>query len=155
MRLAPGERLVPGATRVTVADEQATTRGGGSRLALQGELTGLAVEEAALVRRVFPVLAAALPDGFAADPATLRLDLEPGAGEGTFVVTARATGRAQLDPAALAAQLAGQRLGDVTAALNALPLAEPPRLDVGPSWWRAWFGRLPLRAERIQVELLP
>jgi len=155
VRLAPGERLVPGATRVTVADEQATTRGGGSRLALQGELTGLAVEEAALVRRVFPVLAAALPDGFAADPATLRLDLEPGAGDGAFVVTARATGRAQLDPAALAAQLAGQRLGDVTAALNALPLAEPPRLDVGPSWWRAWFGRLPLRAERIQVELLP
>ncbi len=155
VRLAPGERLVPGATRVTVADEQATTSGGGSRLALQGELTGLAVEEAALIRRVFPVLAAALPDGFAADPATLRLDLEPGAGDGAFVVTARATGRAQLDPAALAAQLAGQRLGDVTAALNALPLAEPPRLDVGPSWWRAWFGRLPLRAERIQVELLP
>ena len=155
VRLAPGERLVPGATRVTVADEQATTRGGGSRLALQGELTGLAVEEAALVRRVFPVLAAALPDGFAADPATLRLDLEPGVGDGAFVVTARATGRVQLDPAALAAQLAGQRLGDVTAALNALPLAEPPRLDVGPSWWRAWFGRLPLRAERIQVELLP
>ena len=155
VRLAPGERLVPGATRVTVADEQATTRGGGSRLALQGELTGLAVEEAALIRRVFPVLAAALPDGFAADPATLRLDLEPGVGDGAFVVTARATGRVQLDPAALAAQLAGQRLGDVTAALNALPLAEPPRLDVGPSWWRAWFGRLPLRAERIQVELLP
>ena len=153
--LAPGERLVPGATRVTVADEQATASGGGSRLALQGELTGLAVEEAALVRRVFPVLAAALPDGFAADPATLRLDLEPGVGDGAFVVTARATGRVQLDPAALAAQLAGQRLGDVTAALNALPLAEPPRLDVGPSWWRAWFGRLPLRAERIQVELLP
>ena len=155
VRLAPGERLVPGATRVTVADEQATTSGGGSRLALQGELTGLAVEEAALVRRVFPVLAAALPDGFAADPATLRLDLEPGVGDGAFVVTARATGRVQLDPAALAAQLAGQRLGDVTAALNALPLAEPPRLDVGPSWWRAWFGRLPLRAERIRVELLP
>ncbi len=101
------------------------------------------------------MLAAALPDGFAADPATLRLDLEPGVGDGAFVVTARATGRVQLDPAALAAQLAGQRLGDVTAALNALPLAEPPRLDVGPSWWRAWFGRLPLRAERIQVELLP
>ena len=59
MRLAPGERLVPGATRVTVADEQATASGGGSRLALQGELTGLAVEEAALVRRVFPVPAAA------------------------------------------------------------------------------------------------
>ena len=155
VRLAPGERLVPGATRVTVADEQATTRGGGSRLALQGELTGLAVEEAALIRRVFPVLAAALPDGFAADPATLRLDLEPGAGDGAFVVTARATGRAQLDPAALAAQLAGQRFTDAAAMLNALPLAEPPHFDVGPGVWRAWFGRLPLRAERIQVELLP
>jgi hypothetical protein len=126
---------------VTVADEQATTRGGGSRLALQGELTGLAVEEAALIRRVFPVLAAALPDGFAADPATLRLDLEPGAGDGAFVVTARATGRAQLDPAALAAQLAGQ-LPDAAAALNALPW--PSRRTL--TWGRGGGGpgsRLP------------
>ena len=154
-RLAPGERLLPGATRVTVVDEQATTGDGATRLALQAELTGLAVEEAAIVRRVFPALAAALPEGFAPNPATLRLDLEPGAGDGTFVVTARATGRAQLDPAALAAQLAGQRFTDAAAMLNALPLAEPPHFDVGPGVWRAWFGRLPLRAERIQIELLP
>ena len=154
-RLAPGERLVPGATRVTVVDEQAATGGGATRLALQAELSGLAVEEAVLVRLLFPALAAALPDGFAPDPATLRLTLEPGAADNAFIATAQADGRATLVAPALAAQLAGQRVGDATAALNALPLAEPPHLDVGPSVWRAWFDRLPLRAERIQIELLP
>jgi hypothetical protein len=154
-RLAPGERLLPGATRVTLLDEQATTGDGATRLALQAELGGLAVEEAALVQLVFPPLAAALPSGFAPDPATLRLDLEPGAGDGAFVVTARATGRAQLDPAALAAQLVGQPLADAASTLDALPLAEPPRIDVGPGAWRAWFGRLPLRADRITIYTTP
>ena len=154
-RLSPGERLVPGATRVTVVDEQAATGGGATRLALQAELSGLAVEEPALVRLLFPALAAALPDGFAPDPATLRLTLEPGAADNAFIATAQADGRATVVAPALAAQLAGQRVGDATAALNALPLAEPPHLDVGPTVWRAWFGRLPLRAERIQIELLP
>ena len=154
-RLAPGEELVPGATQVTVSEEAFTTGGGVTRLTLRAELTGLAVAAADVHRLAFPQLARALPAGYALDPATLTTQLEAGRAPGRLLVTAQATGRAQLDPTALAAQLAGQRLGDVTAALNALPLAEPPRLDVGPSWWRAWFGRLPLRAERIQVELLP
>lgn len=152
-RLSPGQRLVPGATRVTVSDEQFATGNGNTRLTLQAAISGLAVEEAGIVRLLFPPLAAALPAGYAADPVTLRLDLEPGAGEGAFVVTARATGRAQLDPAALAAQLAGRRLGEAAAALNALPLAEPPTFDIRP-WPGAW-GRLPFRAERIQVEITP
>lgn len=154
-RLAPGERLVPGATQVKVVDEQATTGGGNTRLTLQAELSGLAVEEAALVRLVFPQLAAALPAGFAPDPATLRLTLEPGAAESAFLATAQANGRPTLDVSSLARQLAGQRFGDAAAALNTLPLAEPPYFDVRPSWWLSWFGRLPLRADRITIYTTP
>lgn len=154
-RLSPGERLVPGATRVTVSDEQFTAANGDTRLTLQAAMSGLAVEEAAIVRLLFPQLAAALPAGFVADPATLRLDLEPGTGEGAFIATARATGRATLDPAALAAQLAGQPFPDAAAMLNTLPLAEPPHFEVWPSWWLSWFKRFPLRSERIQVEIAP
>jgi hypothetical protein len=154
-RLAPGERLVPGATQVKVVDEQATTGGGNTRLTLQAELSGLAVEEAALVRLVFPQLAAALPAGFAPDPATLRLTLEPGAAESAFLATAQANGRPTLDVSSLARQLAGQRFGDAAAALNTLPLAEPPYFDVRPSWWLSWFGRFPLRADRITIYTTP
>ena len=150
-RLSPGERLVPGATRVTVSDEQFASAAGHTRLTLQAAISGLAVEETAIVRLLFPQLAAALPAGFTADPATLRLDLEPGAGEGAFIATARATGQATLDPAALAAQLAGQPFTEAAATLNALPLAEPPHIDAWPGWWLSWFGRFPLRAERITI----
>ena len=154
-RLSPGQRLVPGATRVTVSDEQFATGNGNTRLTLQAAISGLAVEEAAIVRLLFPPLAAALPAGYTADPATLRLDLEPGAGEGTFVVTARATGRATLDPAALAARLAGERFPEAAAALNALPLTAPPHFDVWPGGWLSWFGRFPLRPERITISTTP
>ena len=150
-RLSPGQRLVPGATRVTVSDEQFATGNGNTRLTLQAAISGLAVEEAAIVRLLFPPLAAALPAGYTADPATLRLDLEPGAGDGAFVVTARATGRATLDPAALAAQLAGQTTAEASQTLERLPLAEPPALDL----WPAWLGRLPFRAARITVDVTP
>lgn len=154
-RLNPGERLVPGATHVTLSDEQFAAGSGQTRLTLQAEISGLAVAEAEIVRLLFPQLAAALPNGFTADPATLRLDLEPGASEGAFVVTARASGRGQLDPPALAAQLAGQSFTAAAAALNDLPLAEPPRFDVWPSWWLSWSGRLPLRPERITISAIP
>ncbi len=154
-RLAPGQWLAPGATRVTVSDEQFATAGGETRLALQAELSGLAVASADVYRLVYPALARALPAGYDIDPATLTTQLEPGRAPDRLLVTAQATGRAEIDAAALVAQLAGQRLGEATAALNALPLAEPPRFDIGPSWWPSWFGRLPLRPERIHVELLP
>ena len=150
-RLAPGQWLAPGATRVTVSDEQFATANGQTRLTLQAELTGLAVASADVYRLVYPALARALPAGYDIDPATLTTQLEPGRAPDRLLVTAQATGRAQIDPAALAAQLTGQRLGEAAATLNALPLAEPPHFDIGPSWWPSWFGRLPPRPERITV----
>lgn len=152
-RLAPGEWLAPGATRVTIRDEQFTTVGGDTRLTLQAELTGLAVAAADVYRLVYPALARALPAGYAPDPATVATQVEAGGAPDRLLMTAQATGRAQLDPAGLAAQLAGQRLSDAAATLNALPLAEPPHFDVGPSGWLPWFGRLPFRPERITIHV--
>jgi hypothetical protein len=154
-RLAPGQWLAPGATQVTVSEEQFTTGGGETRLTLQAELAGLAVAAADVHALVYPALARALPAGYALDPVTLATQLEAGRAPDRLLVTAQATGRAPIDPAALAAQLAGQRLDEAAAALNALPLAEPPHFDVGPGWWPSWFGRLPLRADHITVDVIP
>ena len=52
-----------------------------------------------------------------------------------------------------AADLAGRRLGEAAAVLNALLLAEPPTMDIRP-WPGAW-GRLPLRPDRITVDVRP
>ncbi len=123
------------------------------RLGLQAELTGLAVAAADVHALVYPALARALPDGYALDPATLTTDLEAGSAPDRLLVTARATGRATIDAAALAAQLAGRRLGEAAAVLNALLLAEPPTFDIRP-WPGAW-GRLPLRPDRITVDVRP
>jgi hypothetical protein len=72
-------------------------------------------------------------------------------------VTAQAQGWVGVDTAALAAALRGRPAADAAHFLsNAIPLAEPPTLNVGPSWWWSWFGgRLPLRAANIRVEVLP
>ena len=152
-RLAPGQWLVPGATQVAISDEAFTGSGGDTRLGLQAELTGLAVAAADVHALVYPALARALPDGYALDPATLTTDLEAGSAPDRLLVTARATGRATIDAAALAAQLAGRRLGEAAAVLNALLLAEPPTFDIRP-WPGAW-GRLPLRPDRITVDVRP
>jgi len=154
-RLAPGEQLVPGATRVTLAGEEYTTARGQTRLALTATLEGTAVDTAEVNRRVLPELGRALPAGYAVDPATLVTRLEPGSAAGRLVVTATATGRAVIDANALAAQLAGQRTVDVGPALAALLLAEPARLDLSLGPLTTWLPRLPFRPAQIQVEVLP
>lgn len=154
-RLAPDERLVSGSTQVTVAGERARTVGGETHLSLTAELTGAAVSASEINRRVLPELARALPSGYVIDPVTLVSEIEATSAADRLVVTARATGRATIDTAALAARLAGQRVKDVGPLLSTLPLAEPASLDQGFDRWAFWFHRLPLRAERIRVELLP
>lgn len=154
-RLAPGEQLVPGATRVAISGEEYTTTRGRTRLALTATLEGTAVDAAAVNQRVLPELARALPAGYAIDPATLVTRLEPGSADGRLVVTAAATGRAVIDAGALAAQLAGQRTADVGPMLAALPLAEPARLDLSLGPLATWLPRLPFRPAQIQVEVLP
>jgi hypothetical protein len=72
-----------------------------------------------------------------------------------FQLTARTDSRPVIDPAALAEILRGQRIADAARYLAALPTAGAPTLDVEPGWWREWFGRLPLRAAAIRVEMLP
>jgi hypothetical protein len=154
-RLAPGEVLVPGATRVTIATEQATAARGQTRLMLTADLEGVATAATEVNRRVLPALARALPDGYAIDPTTLVTRLEPGSAGDLVVVTATATGVAVIDTGALAAQLAGQRTVAVGPLLAALPLAEPAQLDLSLGPWARWLPRLPFRASQIQVEVLP
>ncbi len=84
------------------------------------------------------------------------LERANGAPAGRFQITAQATGRPAVDPNTLAEALRGQKAGETAQYLNAmLPLAEPPALTVRPSWWWSWFGRLPLRAEQIEVVIRP
>ncbi len=154
-RLAPGEVLVPGATRVTIATEQATAARGRTRLMLTADLEGVATTTTEVNRRVLPALARTLPDGYAIDPTTLVTHLEPGSADGRVVVTATATGVAVIDAGALAAQLAGQRTIAVGPLLAALPLAEPAQLDLSLGPWAQWLPRLPFRAAQIQVEVSP
>ena len=152
-RLAPGEWLVPGATRLAVTEEQFAARGGATRLTLTAEATGLAVPAAEALRLVYPAVARALPAGYSADPATLTTQVEAGGAPDRLLLTARAVGRAEIDAAAVAGQLAGRSLSEATRLLSALPLAAPPTLDVRP-WPGAW-GRLPFRPAHIRVELSP
>lgn len=154
-RLNPGEWLVPGATQVTIEEERVTTAGGATRLTLAAGVEGLAVAAADVDALVAPELARALPPGYALEPSPPTTQLEAGSAPDRLLVTARSTGRAQIDAMALATQLAGRPLSEAAAMLNALPMAEPPHFAIGPGWWLSEFGRLPLCAERIQVELQP
>jgi len=156
-RLAPGYLLVPATVRVAVDNGQFEPEGDAARLTLQGELSGLSVATADVVAAIYGKLAAALPPGFALDPATVRLELGTSAalGDGRFVVTARATGRGALDGPALADALAGQPLPSARAYLDTLPLANPAQLDVQPEWWARRIARLPLRVGRIAIVMEP
>jgi hypothetical protein len=115
--------------------------------------TGLTVNAADVERAAYRQIAVALPAGYAADPSSLRVDVEPA--DGGLRVTARATGRPEIDPVALAGSLRGQRLPDAQRYLETGPPVESFTLEVEPGWWRGWFGRLPWRAGRIRVEILP
>lgn len=158
-RLEPGELLVPSSIRAEVVDQAFEPSGETATLSLSARLEGLAVREADLLPAVLRQLSAALAAGYAADPASVQLLIEPNAtapGD-TFQVKATAIGRAAIDPAALAELLRGQRAADAARYLSAAyQLAEPPTIDVRPSWW--WSesrGRLPYRADRIRIDVLP
>lgn len=157
-RLVPGLMLVPASVHVAVLDETFTPGADNSRVVLQTTLSGTAVAEADLNRIAYAALAAALPDGFVPDVAGLGVTMAtaPTADPDQFQITARATARPLVDTGSLAQALAGRRAADAATYLSAtLPLSAPPDFDVAPGWWWSWFGRLPLRAERIEVEVRP
>ena len=154
--LEPDERLITPSVRVNIIDETFDSAG---ELSLNARLEGLAVRKADLQSLVLPRLTAALPAGYAADPTGVQLGIEPGDEPlaNDFRVTATTVGRASIDPAALADLLRGQPAADAARYLStAYQLAEPPYVDIRPSWWwGASRGRLPYRADRIHIEVLP
>ena len=161
-RLDPGRRLVSASVRVEVIEETYATVAGATRSTLQAELTALAVAEADVAALLRDELAAALPAGFALDPATVMVQMGAATGDAAtagagdrFQATAQATGRGEIDGSALPVRLGGQPLNAATDMLNDLPLAEPPHFDIGPSWWLSLFGRFPLRPDDITVQLTP
>ena len=158
-RLEPGELLVPSSILVQFVDLAFDASGDAATLSLNARLEGLAVREADLHPLVLRQISGALAAGYAPDPASVQLQMEPDttAASSTFQVTATATGRAEIDPTALADLLRGQRAADAARYLSATyQLAEPPTIDVRPSWWWGVFrGRLPYRAERIRIDVLP
>jgi hypothetical protein len=156
-RLNPGELLVPDSVGIEVIEENLVSSGQTAVLTLSVAATGLAVAVADVRQAALGELAGALPAGFAPDPASLRVAVEPAAGgpADRVSVTALATGRPAIDPAGLAETLRGQPLADIQRYLeNQLPV-QSFTLDVWPGWWRERFGRLPWRAGRIAVKLLP
>ncbi len=158
-RLDAGEMLVPTSIRVEIIDETVERTGQQTTLLLRAALSGTAVASAGVNELAYRELSAALPAAYTADPATLRVQMEPPNGQlpDHFQMTTRATGRATVDTHALARTLAGQPMNEAARYLSAtIPLAEPPAFEMWPAWWRGAFrGRLPLRAERITVEVVP
>lgn len=158
-RLNPGEILVPSSVTVEMNEEAFDSSDDGATLSLNARLEGLAVREADLTPLILRELSESLTGNYAPDPASLQLQMEPGtnAPTNTFQVTATATGRPEIDPIAPAEQLRGQRAAEAARYLTmTYQLAEPPTIDVRPSWWwSATRGRLPYRAERIRIEVLP
>lgn len=156
-RLDPGQRLLPTSVRTAVQEEIYVPEGDATRLTLDAELEGLAIDTAHVVSAVYGELVAALPDGFTPDPATISLEIEPAVPPAAdrFTITVRATGRGEINGPALADRLAAQPLDRAGDYLNRLALAEPATLDVQPGWYVRWFGRLPLRSQRIAVDVLP
>lgn len=154
-RLEPDDLLAPDSVQVAIIEEEFTRAEGMTRLRLSAGLTAQAVAAADVAAAAYPRLAAALPTGFAPLPESLRLSVAATSGPADHLqVTARADGRAQIDTAALAQQLRGQPSADALRYVAGLPLAEPPALTVWPGWWGR-LGRLPLRAERIGLALVP
>jgi len=154
-RVAPGEMLVPASARVKILEESLERDETGARLTLRVELSGTAVAAADVNRIAYRRLAEALPGEYEPDVSTVTTRLDPATGAANaFQVTAQATGRPIFDQEAIAENLRGMRASDAARYLaTVVPLAEPPTIDVRPSWWWSWFrGRLPLRADRIHVE---
>jgi hypothetical protein len=156
-RLNTGELLVPDSVGIEVVEENLTGSGETAVLTLSVAATGLAVAEAHVRQAALGELVEALPAGFAPDPASLRVAVEPAAGgpADRVRVTALATGRPAIDPAGLAETLRGQPLAEAQRYLEDELPVESFTLDVWPAWWAERFGRLPWRAGRIAVKLLP
>jgi hypothetical protein len=157
-RLDPGELLIPSSVHVEILDETIDRQETELKATYRATISGSTVAAADVNRLAYKALLAALPSGYKPEPATLRVNVEPanGAPAGRFQITAQATGRPVVDPNTLAEAVRGQKAGETAQYLNAmLPLAEPPALTVRPSWWWSWFGRLPLRAEQIEVVIRP
>lgn len=154
-RLAPGEQLAPTSVRIDVNEERFDEKDGGTLLTVQASLEGLAVDAADINRLAARELIRALPEGFAPQPESLRVEIDglTGGPANQLNITAQGNGQARIDAAALATALRGQRIEDVLRYLDGLPAEST--LQVGPSWWQSWFGRLPLRAEQLRVILLP
>jgi hypothetical protein len=152
-RLAPGETLVPTSVRVEIVEESFHRNDGEAILRLEAVLNGYVVATADLEQIGQAQLAAAAPAGFVPD--SVHVVIEPdGDSPNQFQITARATTRAVIDPTMLAAQLRGLSIGEALGVLeDEMPVTDAA-FDVTPWWW-SWFGRLPLRVERIRVELLP
>ena len=153
-RLDPGELLIPSSVHVEILDETVDRQETELKATYRATISGLAVAEVDVNRLAYQALLAVLPPGYRPDIATLRVNVEPanGAPAGRFQITAQATGRPVVDPNTLAETLRAQKTDKTAQLLNAtLPLAEPPALTVRPNWWWSWFGRLPLRAEQIEV----
>jgi hypothetical protein len=157
-RLDAGELLIPSSVHVEILEETVDRQETELKATYRATISGSAVAAADVNRLAYKALLAALPPSYSPDAATLRVNVEPanGAPAGRFQITAQATGRPALDVDTVAEALRGQRASAAGQYLNAtLPLAEPPMLNVWPSWWWSWFGRLPLRAEQIEVEIRP
>jgi hypothetical protein len=155
-RLDLGEILVDNSVAIEIIDESFAAAGETISLNLTVVLRGLAVNEADIVPIALRELAGALPDGFAPDPATLRLAAADAAGStNDLSVTAQAAGRAEIDETAVAEALRGRPLASAERYLaGALPV-DSFTVDVGPGWWRDWTGRMPFNSGRITVNLLP
>lgn len=157
-RVAPGEMFVPASAQVEILEESIERNEMEALLTLRVALRGAAVAVADVNRIAYQQLAAALPTGYEPDASTLRVQLEPSRGDAdTFQITAQASGRPSVQPDALAEALRGLAAGDAARYLaGAVPLAEPPTIDVRPGWWWGLTrGRLPLLAEQINVEVRP
>lgn len=157
-RIAPGELFVPASARVEILEESLERDEIEARLTMRVALTGAAVAAADVNRIAYRRLTEALPDGFNPDPSTVTIQLDRAAGKAnSFQVTAQAIGQPVFDQEAIAESLSGMRASDAARHLSmTLRLAESPTIDVWPSWWWSWSrGRLPLRADRIRVEISP
>jgi len=119
-------------------------------------VTGLAVDQDNAEAVAYAVLARRLPAGYGLVGATFEIGEvaeEPlGDGDLTFFVTATGYAAARLDQEEVRQMVLGQPVDRASERLEAaLPLAEPPRIEV----WPEWFPRVPVLPLRIAVHVVP
>lgn len=157
-RLARGEWLVPSSVSIEPRALSYVTAGGAATLSQDATMTGLAVREEDLRPVILAEMSNALTGDYNPDPSGIQVQIETfaGAEPGQFQVTATGLGRPAINTPALVAELRGRQAADAARRLVALPLAAPPDIDVWPAWWWSLSrGRLPLRVDRIRLDVLP